>query len=917
MTQLWLAAVLGLVAVVGDENTAEDPGPDAVDAEDPPTDSATPAPPPLSPPVRLRSVVPSLPDDALPPGSDPVDVVLDLAIDEAGAVVDAAVRRSSGHPAVDAAALLAAAEFAFHPAQSPDGPVAVTIQYPLRFLAPPVPVDPATLPVTLRGRAEVRGTRTDAPLVTIELYAARPKDGFDPASPTPPQARQLDRGEAHRFYELDPTPAASTQTAADGTFALPPVPPGTWVAALGGGAFHVARFVEALPPGTDRTVTYRLLPTGRDETAVMHNPAFPDAERVLGAEDLRRIPGAYGDPVVALQTLPGVTSARDLTLLSDPTGEPAPVLRGAAAEDSVAILDDLPTPLLLHTLGFSSIVGQHLVDEASLVPAAPDASVGDVTGGVIGITTRSPRRDRVGGFVEPGLGQSAAAVEGPIRNNTRFYVGFRRSYFDLILGPILKEDPLVEFTTYPFFQDQQAVLELDPHEAIAVRVSYVGGLDSLRLIEEPDASSPTNVSVNVHSDLHRIAARVGLQAPGGIENATTVAVSFWRQEYALLEHVNTSDRHRTLHIHDRFSAAPLPWLSITSGLLLEVDDHTHDAATPPLGREDTGPAVTEFLGAAVNVGSEQNNRVWLGGWLGASFQPTPAVRVTPEFRLDWWRYLGDPVPQVRARLDLRPSPTVAFSLAGGRYEQAPSFADLSAVTGNPNLGPEGSWQVNLAAQLAPLPQLGIDLSAFARSLDHQAVDTRDRDAVEIAAAPDDDPTHGLANVGRGRVWGGEVLARFGVHRAVGVHGWVGYTLSWAQRKDGEEAWRWFQWDRRHQLTAVVRVEFPGEFGVGARFALQSAAPLTPLEGSVFVSDRQTFVPLWGEAWSARGPAYHQLDLRIDKRIRHKHHVVDAFVDIINVYYARSQEFRLYSYDWKDSSALSLIPLVNFGIRAEF
>ena len=102
----------------------------------------------VSYPVALGDVVFAPPEGALEPGSPPVQVVVSIVIDEEGLVIDAVLSAESGSEDLDATALRIASMLTFAPARLNGEPVLVTIDYPIRFVAPdppPPPVIPAAI----------------------------------------------------------------------------------------------------------------------------------------------------------------------------------------------------------------------------------------------------------------------------------------------------------------------------------------------------------------------------------------------------------------------------------------------------------------------------------------------------------------------------------------------------------------------------------------------------------------------------------------------------------------------------------------------------------------------------------------------------------------------------------------------------
>jgi len=605
----------------------------------------------------------------------------------------------------------------------------------------------------------------------------------------------------------------------------------------------------------------------------------------------------------------------------------APIIRGASSEDSVLYMDGLPVPILLHSISAKTITGDFILETAYLRPAAPEARFGDLTGGVLGVELRGPRDDRIGGFVDIGIGESGAAIEGPITKKSRFYVGFRRTYYDIFIKLIMPGDSRLQMTTAPFAQDQQAIIETDVADWLTMHLSYIGTLDGIKVIDSGDEDQAERGLFDTRTDMHRFTLRgdFTLGKERKIKNRAGVALTLWGSSFNALDIISRSERHTTFHVFDDLNLPILPWLALDAGFLVEIDGIRLSENMPFFGREDTGPSTN--TGQEENLeGSDRSTRGWVGAYVGLPITPIEEITFAPEFRIDWRSDLKKVMPQFRARLGIQPVEGVRISLAGGRYEQSPSQEELSAISGNPDLGAEGAWHINLGVNLQPGTFLNIDLQGYAKFLDNQTVSSNGGADLggfadlgfDFGADDDDDPTHGLSNDGIGRIWGAELFSRWNLFPGGRLVGWLGYGLSWAQRKDTEdEEWRWFQNDRRHQLTAVLQVKLPGEVTIGGRWQIQSGSPMTPVEKATYYADIDTFVPTYGGLYSERNAPYHQLDLRIDKKIRKNTHMVEIFAEVTDVYAAKTGDFVFYSFDYEEELAFSGFPSINVGTRVEF
>ena len=146
--------------------------PRSVAAAEPPTPApeAEP-PPPLSKPPRLVQFVEAERPASLAP-EERADVLLTIDVDDKGRVSDVAVATSAG-PALDAAAVAAARQFTFEPAEAGGKPVPVRITYAYHFLPapPPAPVPAAVAPsaptLPLTGVVLRKGDRVPIPGVAV------------------------------------------------------------------------------------------------------------------------------------------------------------------------------------------------------------------------------------------------------------------------------------------------------------------------------------------------------------------------------------------------------------------------------------------------------------------------------------------------------------------------------------------------------------------------------------------------------------------------------------------------------------------------------------------------------------------------------------------------------------------------------
>ena len=172
------------------------------------------------------------------------------------------------------------------------------------------------------------------------------------------------------------------------------------------------------------------------------------------------------------------------------------------------------------------------------------------------------------------------------------------------------------------------------------------------------------------------------------------------------------------------------------------------------------------------------------------------------------------------------------------------------------------------------------------------------------------------STGKGRVYGAEWMVRHNFSN--GLFGWMSYTVSRAERMDsGSESYRLFDQDQTHIFTVLGTYKLPMNWEVGGRWRLVSGNPTTPINGSVYNSDNDAYEPVLGETNSDRLEAFHQLDLRVDKRWVYQDWMLSIYLDIQNVYSRANTEGVSYSFDYTESQPAAGLPLLTIlGIRGE-
>ena len=247
---------------------------------------------------------------------------------------------------------------------------------------------------------------------------------------------------------------------------------------------------------------------------------------------------------------------------------------------------------------------------------------------------------------------------------------------------------------------------------------------------------------------------------------------------------------------------------------------------------------------------------------------------------------ADPRFSLRYKLTER----VALKGAIGLYTQPPAADALSRVFGNPDLE----------------PQRATHYRGRRRRRHHHHAARRDGRILEGHAQP------GRPRRGPGRSRAGERRARARLRRrAAGRASNCGATCSagWRTRCRAASAritparpWHRYVFDQTNILTLLASYRLPRGFQVGARFRYVTGNPYTPVTGAYFDSNADRYVPISGAPFSARLPAFNQLDLRVDKIWTFDRWRFSAYLDLQNTTRATNPEALSYNFDFTVSAA---------------
>ncbi|HEX6243667.1 MAG TPA: TonB-dependent receptor, partial [Polyangiales bacterium] len=619
----------------------------------------------------------------------------------------------------------------------------------------------------------------------------------------------------------------------------------------------------------------------------------------MTVQEIRTLPGTNGDPLRAVESMPGVARPPGLT------GEL--IVRGSAPQDSVVFIDGIAVPYAYHLGGISSVVPADALNKLDFRPGNFGPEYGRAMGGIVDMGLRAPSRDRYTGLIQIDTLDGRALVQGPLGKRARFMLAGRRSWLDAWMGSVISGDD-VAFKSLPVYWDAQLALEIDVSRRTTLTVFGFGADDKLELlIKTPDVKDPgSGGDLGIHTGFMRFGVRTRTNFSEDLSWVNTL--SYGPDRNNLVFGIDTF--HFTvqqLAARSEFRARFHPRVSGAIGLDFSASQYDLDLNVRPYPATDE--ADSPYFARPARRFVEKLWMVRPAAYAQLEITPWQGTRLIPSLRVDYANDTGyvsvDPRFVFRSLLhDGRHRTTLKGGV--GLYQQPPLPVESVSPFGTEGVRSNRSVHSSLGVEQQLYEGLSLSLEAFYKHYDRLIIATPDEEGSLIGAR--------FENIGTGRAYGGEALLKYqGEQRFTG---WLAYTLSRSERKNGpDDTMHLFEYDQTHILSLLGNVKLWWGMSFGARFRYVTGSPDTPLVGGVLDLDAGAYAPIAGARFGNRLPAFHQLDLRLDKTWKIGSGALIAYLELRNTYNRKNTEEITYRYDYAESQKVSGLPILPvIGLR---
>jgi len=647
----------------------------------------------------------------------------------------------------------------------------------------------------------------------------------------------------------------------------------------------------------------------------------PLSVRSIGTNEIKRNPGGGRDISRALRSLPGVAAI--------PSFRNDIVIRGGAPNENRFYLDGIEIPNINHfaTQGASGgpvgMINVDLVEGVDFYAGAFPAARGNALSSVMEFRFKDPRTDQWTANAVVGTSDLGVTLEGPTGENSSLIVSARRSYLQLLFE-------VIGLPFLPIYNDYQYKWTWRPDDRNAVTVLGLGALDDFELNLGLASDTSAQDYLNQVAILDVLPVSEQWNYMQGVKWDRYMDDGKWTFVLSRNMLNNTSYKHvdndvtlpRTQdyvsqEIENKARAERMRSLDngwkVSGGVSAEYAKYNNATRNtvfvPQVGQQEvvfgSDFKMAKFGAFAQASRALLENRLTLSG----------GVRVDGAALLDVAEDLTDPAnssalanpldqfsPRVSASWSFAPGWT--WNANTGIYHQLPAYT----ILGYAGMGADSTsmtltnWREDLSYTTNRQVVMGVRRELAERNA---AVSVEGFYKGYVNSPASASSGVALANLGadfgvvgneevtfnaEGRAYGIEVLLQQRLYQ--GYYGLLAYTLVRSEYiNPGDDlmlqSWVPSSWDNRHIVSFTGGKKWDSGWELGARVLFSGGLPYTPyaVDQSLLISNWETFnAPLvdYDQLNTQRNGAFHQVDLRLDRKWFFDTWSLDVFMDVQNL-----------------------------------
>ena len=719
-----------------------------------------------------------------------------------------------------------------------------------------------------------------------------------------------------------------TQTDGEGKFSLNGIPPKSYNLKVNYvGYLPKTIFNVVITSGNIQTFNIELEPESKKlNEVVVQTRSFgkktetPLSIQSLTAEEIRSNPGGNFDISRVIQALPGVGgNVGGASYRNDI------IIRGGGPNENVFYLDGIEIPQINHfsTQGSSGgpqgILNVSFIQDVTMASSSFGARADNALSSVFNFKQKDGNTERLQGNVRLSASEFALTFDGPISKNTTFLASARRSYLQFLFMAI-------DLPIRPNYWDFQYKTTTKINEKTTLTTLGVGAIDEFSFAI-PQESTPEKEyilrnSPNINQWNYTLGSVLKRRIERGFINFSASRNLFNNQLDKYEDGNDSDEKYRTLktssqEIENKFRIDVNQylgkWKYSYGGMLQYVKYNNQTFSKISNGVYDTSG---NLITPAISINFNSDIEFFKGGVFGEISRRmlNDRLNVNLGVRSDinsFTNTVMNPLKTLSPRVSGSYAITEKLSINAtlGRYFKIPIYTVIGYKNNFGEFVNKDNEYISCNHYVAgveylPTNSMRITMEGFYKQYSNYPVSVYS--GISLANLGADYSSLGnekTLSTGKGRTFGFELF--FQQKLTKNLFATLSYTWFVSEFSGVDNILKPSAWDNRNLISAIVGYKFKKGWELGMKYRYAGGAPYSPFDMDASRSNYLTIgsgVLDYNQLNSLRLNPFHQLDLRIDKKINLSRIALDFFIDITNVLLLTSESFPYYTFERTSNNA---------------
>ncbi len=691
----------------------------------------------------------------------------------------------------------------------------------------------------------------------------------------------------------------------------------------------------------DLSMSFKLPPSASLREVVISAEATKKIEEevqmsqvTVPVEQIKHVPALLGevDILKVLQLLPGVQSGGE--------GQTGLYVRGGSPDQNLILLDGVPVYNVSHLLGFFSVFNADAIKNVTLTKGGYPARFGGRLSSVLEINMKEGNSEEWHGIASIGLISSRFTMEGPIvKNKASILVSARRTYADLVFGPIVKwsarqanqgnnGENNIDFKLY--FYDLNAKANYRINDKHRLYLSAYTGTDIFAINTTETSSNGNSQTVEGNTNWGNITTALRWNWQPSQKMFSNVTLTYSKYNFNFLTGLKEKNSTETQEFSAKYLSGIKDWAARWDFDYIPnpshylrygggITNHTYSPGAIAIKAGIDEFVIDTVLGAS-NIGSYES-------FLYIEDEATfGKLKANIGLHASGFAVQDTFYPSIQPRLGLNYLLTNHVALKAS-FATMTQFINLLTneslslptdlwVPSTKRIAPQNSWQAAIGAARTFGKDYEVSLEGYYKVMNNVLSYKEGASFLGVTGDWQDRVTQG-----KGEAYGTELF----IQKKTGkTTGWIGYTLSWNWRQfdDINAGVKYpFKYDRRHDFEIVVTHKFTPRIIASGTWVYGTGNAIT-LPINTFNTFDQTYfglneVQTSGSKNAFRMPAYHRADVSIEFLKQKKRYLSKWILSAYNAYSRNNPYFVYLGFNnagdksFKQVSLYPIIPAISW------